>query len=148
MIDSAPWLWLPGLAAIVGGLLLGEGDLTIATCVWQFPLIAFGMATLLVCVVSPRLPFRSLEVPGAAFLASIVYSVYLSHKLAIHGALLLCARSALPLTSLWALLLVEVLIYGAGALLFFAVERPFLTLRERLFTRPPSTRAANSKTLG
>ena len=132
LTHCVPWLWFPGLVAIVYGLYLGENDLTIATSVWQFPLIAFGMATFLVCVLSPRLPFQRLEIPGVAFLASIAYSVYLSHKLVIHFVIQLCANHGLALTSAPALLLVEALIYLSGALLFFAVERPFLQLRHRI----------------
>ncbi len=129
---GARWLWLPGFATIVYGLSLGENNLTITTCVWQFPLIALGMAALLVCVVSPKIPFQHRAVPGAAFLASLAYSVYLSHKLVIHFVLWICTSYQIPLTSIWALLLVEVCIYVAGGALFFAVERPFLLLRRRV----------------
>ena len=132
LMDAARWLWLPGLAAIVYGLYLGENDLTIATCIWQFPLIAFGMAAFLVCGVSPRLPFRRIEVPGAAFFASIAYSVYLSHKLIIHAAIRFCSNHNIALTSIPAILLVELLIYAAGLILFLSIERPFLQLRHRL----------------
>jgi peptidoglycan/LPS O-acetylase OafA/YrhL len=133
LMNSARWLWLPGLAAIVYGLYLGEGEtLAVAACVWQFPLIALGMAALLICAVSPRLPFRRVEVPGAAFFASIAYSVYLSHKLVIHAAIQLCSTHNIALTSFPAHLLVELSIYAAGTLLFLAVERPFLQLRRRL----------------
>jgi len=128
----ASCLWLPGLVAIMYGLYLGERDLTIATCVWQLPLIAFGMAMLLVCSVSPRLPFSRVELPGAAFLASIAYSVYLSHKLVIHLVTYLSSTHAFSLTSIWALLAVHSLIYVTGAVLFFAVERPFLQLRRHI----------------
>ncbi len=132
LMDAARWLWLPGLAAIVYGLYLGENDLTIATCIWQFPLIALGMAAFLVCGVSPRLPFRRIEVPGAAFFASIAYSVYLSHKLIIHAAIRFCSNHNIALTSVPAILLVELLIYAAGLILFLSIERPFLQLRHRL----------------
>jgi peptidoglycan/LPS O-acetylase OafA/YrhL len=132
LMDAARWLWLPGLAAIVYGLYLGENDLTIATCIWQFPLIALGMAAFLVCGVSPRLPFRRIEVPGAAFFASIAYSVYLSHKLIIHAAIRFCSNHNIALTSVSAILLVELLIYAAGLILFLSIERPFLQLRHRL----------------
>src|SRR5215831_1942494 len=55
--NCAPWLWLSALGLIAYALYLGETDnLTIAACVWQFPLIAVGMAALLVCAVSLRLP--------------------------------------------------------------------------------------------
>ncbi len=141
LIGSARWLWVPALAAIVYGLSLAENDLTMAACVWQFPLIAGGMAALLVCFVSPRLPFRRLHLPGAAFLASIAYSVYLTHKLVIHFALQFCAAHTLLLTSVWAHLFVEICIYAAGTVLFLAVERPFLLLRQRVASwRPPRER--------
>lgn len=132
LIGSARWLWLIGLSAIAYGLYLGENELTIATCVWQFPLIALGMSAFLVCVVSPRLPFRRIAIPGAGFLATIAYSVYLSHKLVIHFLLQLCASYQIPLTSIWALLLVDVCIFAVGVVLFFSVERPFLQLRRRV----------------
>jgi peptidoglycan/LPS O-acetylase OafA/YrhL len=129
----ARWLVIPALAAIVLALYMGESDvLTIQTCVWQLPLIAFGMAALLVCAVSTRLPLSRVEIPGAAFLASIAFSVYLSHKLVIHSVIQLCNHYALSLTSVWALLLIEGAVYLAGAALFFAVERPFLLLRNRV----------------
>src|SRR6266511_3359067 len=57
LIDSVIWLWLPALALIVYVLWLGEGDyINFAACVWQFPLLATGMAALLICAISPRLP--------------------------------------------------------------------------------------------
>ena len=90
------------------------------------------MATLLVCAVSPQLPFRRVEIPGAAFFASIAYSVYLSHKLIIHAVIQFCSAHNIALTSVSALLLIEICIYGAGLILFLSIERPFLQLRRRI----------------
>jgi peptidoglycan/LPS O-acetylase OafA/YrhL len=87
---------------------------------------------LLVCGISPRLPFRRIEIPGAAFFASVAYSVYLSHKLVIHAAIQFCSNHDIALTSIPAILLVELLIYAAGLILFLSIERPFLQLRHRL----------------
>src|SRR5439155_9848277 len=57
LINCTPWLWLPAIGLIAYALYLGETkDLTVSACVWQFPLFAIGMAALLVCAVSPRLP--------------------------------------------------------------------------------------------
>lgn len=129
--NAARWLWVIGLAAIGYGLSLGESDLTVATCVWQFPLIAFGMSIMLICAVSPRLPLRRRTLPGAAFVASIAYSVYLSHKLVIHAVTQLCTRWQVPLASVAGVSLNICAIFLAGTVLFFAVERPFLQLRRR-----------------
>ena len=149
LMNAALWLCLPGLAAIVYGLYIGEGDLTVAACIWQFPLIAFGMAALLICAVSPRLLFRRIEIPGAAFIASIAYSVYLSHKLVIHAVIGFCSSHSIALTSVPALLVVEVLIYAVGVVLFLSIERPFLQLRHRLAPRGivSSTSVARWKSL-
>jgi peptidoglycan/LPS O-acetylase OafA/YrhL len=136
LMDSAVWVWLPGLALIVYALWLGETDyLTVTACIWQFPLIALGMATLLICAVSPRLFFRRVAIPGAAFIGSIAYSAYLIQKIVIHFVEQFCTSHNIALTSVAALLGVEIAVYAAAALLFFAIERPFLQLRRRLAPR-------------
>ena len=136
LMNLARWLWLPALALIVYALYLGEGDyLTVAASIWQFPLIAVGMAALLVCAVSPRLPFRRVAIPGAAFVASIAYSAYLIQKLVIHFVAQFCSSHNIALTSVPALLLVEACVYAAATILFLAVERPFLQLRHRIARR-------------
>src|SRR6266487_5267757 len=133
LINCALWLWLPGLAVIAYALYLGEGDyINVAASIWQFPLIALGMAALLVCAVSPRLFFRRVAIPGAAFIASIAYSTYLVQKLVIHFAGRFCDSYNIALTSAPALLGVEIAVYAAAAILFLTVERPFLQLRKRL----------------
>lgn len=136
LLRSAAWLWLPALAAIAFALYLGDGDvLTLAACVWQFPLVALGMSGLLVCALSPSLPLCRWHVPGVMFIASLAYSVYLSHKLVIHQVQQLCSRNQIEPTSWRAIVLVQLCIYAGGALLFFAVERPFLQLRHRIASR-------------
>ena len=133
LMHLAPWLWLPGLALITYALYLGETDeITVTTCIWQFPLIALGMAALLLCAISPRLPFRRSAIPGAAFIASIAYSAYLIQKLVIHFVAQFCSSHNIEPTSVSALLLVEVCVYAGATILFFAVERPFLQLRHRI----------------
>jgi peptidoglycan/LPS O-acetylase OafA/YrhL len=146
LINFAPWLWLPALGLIAYALYLGETeDLTVAACVWQFPLIAVGMAALLVCAVSPRLAFRRVAIPGAAFIASIAYSAYLIQKLVINGVEQFCTNHNIQPTSAVALVGVELCVYAAAILLFFLVERPFLQLRHRL--APRSSPAAAGKRL-
>jgi peptidoglycan/LPS O-acetylase OafA/YrhL len=137
LTSTAPWIWLPGIAAIVCGLYLGEGDLTVVTCIGQFPLIAFGVATLLVCVLSPKLPFYRKAMPGAAFLASVAYSIYLSHKLVIHAVQNWANAHETPLSSASAIALLIAAIVASGAVLFFLVERPFLQIRQRGNLRQP-----------
>jgi peptidoglycan/LPS O-acetylase OafA/YrhL len=134
--SCAPWLWLPALGIIAYALYLGETDtLTITACIWQFPLIAIGMAALLVCVVSPRLPLCRVAIPGAAFIASIAYSAYLIQKLVINGVGQFCSSHNISPTSAVALIGVELCVYIVATILFLAVERPFLQLRKHVAPR-------------
>jgi peptidoglycan/LPS O-acetylase OafA/YrhL len=136
LMDSAIWLWLPGLALIVYALWLGEGEyLSVAAAIWQFPLLAIGMAALLICAQSDRLPLRRVAVPGAAFIASIAYSAYLVQKLVIHAVGEFCDAHDVDLTSASALIGVELCVYLAATILFLIVERPFLQLRHRFAPR-------------
>ena len=133
LTSSAVWLWLPGLALIVYALWLGEGEyLTVASAVWQFPLLAIGFAAMLVCAQSDRLPLRHVRIPGAGFIASIAYSAYLVQKLAIHAVAEFCRGHEIDLTSAPALIGVEVCVYAVATALFLLVERPFLQLRNRI----------------
>jgi peptidoglycan/LPS O-acetylase OafA/YrhL len=90
------------------------------------------MAALLVCAVSPRLLFRRVAIPGAAFIASIAYSAYLIQKLVINAAEQFCTSHNIQPTSAFALIGVQLCVYAAATLLFFSVERPFLQLRKRV----------------
>ena len=136
LTNSAIWLWLPGLALIIYALWLGEGEyLTIASAVWQFPLLAIGFTALLVCAQSDRLPLRHVRIPGVAFIASIAYSAYLVQKLVIHAVSEFCYSHDVDLTSAPALIGVEVCVYAVATVLFLLVERPFLQLRQRIAPR-------------
>ena len=140
LTNMAIWLWLPALALIVYALWLGEGDhINFSACVWQFPLLATGMAVLLMCALSPRLPLGRIAIPGAAFIASIAFSAYLVQKLVIHGVAEFCQAHGIDTKSALALITVQLCVYAAATILFFTVERPFLKLRHHLAPRAPSS---------
>lgn len=135
LMKMAKWIWLPGLTAIALALVLAEDTLSITSCAVGFPLIALGFSALLICAVSPELPFSRVAIPGTAFLATVAYSVYLSHKLMIHWTLTFGAARGIAETSVTGyLLMLSSILIGASAL-FFAVERPFLQMRQHYVKR-------------
>jgi peptidoglycan/LPS O-acetylase OafA/YrhL len=141
LTNAAPWLWLPGFGLIISAFFLEEPEtIPVSSCMWQFPLIALGMAMLLLCAVSPRLPFARIKIPGASFVASIAYSTYLVQKLVMHWAEQFSTGRGIALTSVPALLGVQLAVFAAGTALFFSIERPFLLLRHRIAGRRRSTR--------
>jgi peptidoglycan/LPS O-acetylase OafA/YrhL len=131
LMKHAKWIWLPGLAAIVIALILAEDGLSLVSCAFEFPLIAIGFGTFLICAISPELALSRVAIPGAAFFATVAYSIYLSHKLVIHWIEGACTTRGIPLTSISALFILFAAITLWGTILFFAVERPFLQLRQR-----------------
>ena len=136
LMGLAPWLWLPGVGLIVSAFWIEDPEvISVTSAIWQFPLIAAGMAALLVCALSPRLFFHRVKIPGAAYIASIAYSAYLVQKLVIHFVAQLCATYGVSMTSLAALVGVQLCIYAAATVLFFAIERPFFLVRHRVVSR-------------
>ena len=137
-----PQLWAH-LQAHRGGV-LAAGGVLFALAVWLFgerlgfapsvfgyPLLSLALA---LCVVG-SLGMRW-QLPGAGWLARISYSLYLSHKLALHAVATWWVGPWL-LHGLTAFALYAAGVLAVGAALYYAVERPFLRWRERLDGRPP-----------
>ena len=126
---QAVWLWLPAVGALILAMVWAENGLGIISSALGFNLVAVACGIFLICVLSPRLPFSRLAMPGAAFLATVAYSIYLTHKLAIHWIQKTAAERG------WSPILAYVvamsLVLFVGSILFFSVERPFLRLREQ-----------------
>lgn len=98
-----------------------------------FPLVSAGFAILVASATADNGPLR-LRVPGAKAVATLAYSLYLSHKAVAHVA---------PLVISWlrdradwlGACIYAVICLAFAALLYFAVERPFLWLRDRHLQR-------------
>ena len=114
------------------------GGFVAATC--GYPPLAASMALLVVAgAASGSLIGRS-AIPGAGALAAGAYSLYLSHKSAYHLVILWSQTWPPPLRG-WALFVALAAALVVGAALYWAVERPFLKLRDRFRDRAPAAPA-------
>ncbi|QBE65444.1 acyltransferase family protein [Pseudoduganella lutea] len=140
-------------------LLLAAGAVLLAACTliepagafgapFLFPLVALGCACLLGGVTGKRTWFGTMRVPGSGLLATLAFSLYLTHK-AVYAWL----GGLLPGLDAWPPAL-ALAVFGAASLLvagvlYLGVERPGLRLRARLATRsfPPTqeVRAADTR---
>jgi len=127
-----------GVVLVLAGLwLCGFGfpgpDLP-GSVLFAFPLLGLGFGLLVAAAVGERSVLHR-RVPGAAGLAALAYSLYLTHKSVAHAL-----HRLLPVLTAqadWK----AAGIYAAGclssaALLYFGVERPFLRLRDGRRERP------------
>ncbi len=102
-----------------------------ASAVFGFPLLSASLAAILVSAVNPNALANRMPVPGAATLASMAFSLYLTNKAAYH-LVRSTVGDALAETGLLALAVYLLAALACGALLYLLVERPALVLRDRL----------------
>ena len=95
-----------------------------------FPLLSLGLMLITASAVSENGVLARVRVPGARVLATLAFALYLTHKAVAHLVMVHLpgiAKAQGPVS--WVVYAAVCL--GAAALLHFAVERPFLFLRER-----------------
>jgi peptidoglycan/LPS O-acetylase OafA/YrhL len=95
-----------------------------------WPVLSAAIACLVVAGASARSVIGRWPVPGMAWIAAVSYSLYLSHKLVFHAVERFWGE-ALAGRGLLAFAVYAAATLAGGALLHYAVERPFLRLRER-----------------
>lgn len=129
--QRANLLTISGLLLTAAAIWLFRDKTTFAASVFGFPLLSLGLALLVAAGAGSTGWLGRWRVPGAGWVAGISYSLYLSHKLAMHAV-----HEALPqwpaVHGLAAFAMYALAILATGALLHYAIERPFLRLRTRL----------------
>lgn len=98
------------------------GEPTTASVIVGYPLLSLGFAFIVAASAFPS----TFAVPGAVFIATLSYSLYLSHKQALH----LMKRVAFE-SDVATFVTCSAAVFAFGALVYFAVERPGLALRQR-----------------
>jgi peptidoglycan/LPS O-acetylase OafA/YrhL len=130
------WLAAGFVGAILSAAFFGGQIPSFWACVLGFPLLSASFALMVAAGAVPRSLIGSRAIPGAGALAAGAYSLYLSHKMlfGIVGGLFAHADPQLHAIALPAAFAVA---YVVGAALYWAVERPFLKMRDRLGARTP-----------
>jgi peptidoglycan/LPS O-acetylase OafA/YrhL len=123
-----------GAAALVclgSAIWMFSDQASLIATVIGFPLLSLGMTGLVAWGAGPYGLIGRRAVPGAGAVAAMAYSLYLTHKQVyhmVHGAV----GAGLDDRPAIAFGVYASAALAGGALLYWAVERPFLRLRERL----------------
>lgn len=143
------WAWVqrrPDLVAAFGVLLAAVCMLgfdghrfSFVGNVFGYPFLALAMMALVAAAATGRGMLSRLHVPGAGWLARASYSLYLSHKM-VYGALHAHFGAWVDGHGIGTVLIYAVAVLVVGAALHYAVERPFLRLRERVRRKRMSRR--------
>ncbi len=97
-----------------------------------FPLISIGIALLFCAMLDLEHVLSRWPVPGAALVATLSYSLYLTHKSAFHVMRLVVGEQNLQGSFGFVVYLIASFV--VAAVLWFCVERTFLHLRDRLLS--------------
>lgn len=97
-----------------------------------FPLISIGIALILGAMLDLEQVLRRWPVPGAAAVATLSYSLYLTHKSVFHVDRLVFGEENLQ--GGFGFMVYLVTSFAAATVLWFCVERSFLLLRDRLLS--------------
>jgi peptidoglycan/LPS O-acetylase OafA/YrhL len=95
-----------------------------------WPVLSAAIACLVVAGSNPASVLSRQRVPGAAWIAAISYSLYLSHKLVFHAVDTMLG-AWLDGRGVLAFAVFALATLAGGALLHYAVERPVLAWRDR-----------------
>ncbi|MEY9559492.1 acyltransferase family protein [Sinorhizobium fredii] len=95
-----------------------------------FPLISIGIALILGAMLDLEHVLKRWSVPGAALVATLSYSLYLTHKSVFHVDRLIFGEENLH--GGFGIVTYVATSFAAAALLWFCVERTFLLLRDRV----------------
>ena len=125
---------LTGLAIVLASTWLFKDQRAFWPTLIGYPILSFGMATLVAAGASANSLIGRRRVPGAGLIAGMAYSLYLTHKQVYH---LIREHLGDPLAGhpLLALAVVVSSVFAAGGLLYVTFERPALILRDRILKR-------------
>jgi peptidoglycan/LPS O-acetylase OafA/YrhL len=126
-------LLLLGLGGLFVSALVLLRQLSLISCALGFPLLAISFALITASAVSRDSWLCKPKLPGVHFIAVLSYSLYLTHPIALSCA----ARVSRQLNSASHLVLFPLAIIfclSFSAALFCLVERPFLHIRDQLFS--------------
>jgi peptidoglycan/LPS O-acetylase OafA/YrhL len=97
-----------------------------------FPLISIGIALILGAMLDLEHLLKRWPVPGAMVVATLSYSLYLTHKSIFHVDRLILGEENLQ--GGFGFVIYLVTSFAAAIVLWFCVERSFLLLRDRVLS--------------
>jgi len=126
-----------GCLLVAVALRLFESQYSIGTVVMGFPLLAIGFGCLVGSAATRKGILARARVLGATAMATLSYSIYLTHKQVLHLVAEAFEKNKLPNSAFLPVALFSILFVGWA--LHQLVEKPFLKMREKLGTGVGST---------
>ncbi len=120
--------------------LVCKGYSTYNTTIWGFPLIALSYGLILAAVVCPASPVYGFKSYITAQIATLSYSMYLTHKIVIHVIQNLIEKAGIDKNSNLTMFICLVGIIAGALLSRYVIEKPAMRLRDIVLQRLKESR--------
>jgi peptidoglycan/LPS O-acetylase OafA/YrhL len=118
-----------GLASTAAAIWVAKGRVDFGASVFGFPLLSVSLALIVAACISKRCLLGRIRIPGAEAIATVTFSLYLSHKMTWH-TIRTCWPELVNGSGAQSFCIYAGSAFLVGSLLYFAIERPFLLLRQ------------------
>jgi peptidoglycan/LPS O-acetylase OafA/YrhL len=126
---------LTGVLLVFAAWLLCPQQSTYNTVIFGFPLVSLGYGMILAAFVSPNNIFYRLRSKVTGLIATLSYSIYLSHKIIIHVVQNLLQMAGLDRNSNITMLICVACVIAAALVMRYVIEKPALKLRNWVLAR-------------
>jgi len=135
-VNKRSYLFLgTGLLIVFAAWLLCPQQSTYNTVILGFPLVSLGYGLILAAFVSPDNIFYRLKSKGTSLIATLSYSVYLSHKIIIHLVQNLLEKAGMDKNSNITMLICIICVIVGALMMRYVIEKPALRIRNSILAR-------------
>lgn len=126
---------LLSLILLTGAYYLFEDSSTFGASVFGYPLIAIAFGAMVIAALSPNCFLYKASARVTGVVATLSYSIYLSHKGVVHVTQNWISKSGLQIDNNWMMLICIVSTMLAALLMHYIIEKPLLRWRDRVLIR-------------
>jgi peptidoglycan/LPS O-acetylase OafA/YrhL len=131
---------LLGIVLWVISYLVCKGYSTYNTTMWGFPLIALSYGLILAAVVCPTSPVYRFKSYVIAQIATLSYSMYLTHKIVIHVVQNLVEKTGIDKDSNLTMLICLIGVIAGALLSRYLIEKPSMRVRDIILQKLKESR--------
>jgi peptidoglycan/LPS O-acetylase OafA/YrhL len=124
-----------GLLIVFAAWFLCPQQSTYHTVILGFPMVAIGYGLILAAFVSPDNIFYRLQSKVTSLIATLSYSIYLSHKIIIHLVQNLLEKQGLDRNSNVAMVICIACIIAGALAIRYLIEKPALSIRNKVLAK-------------
>ncbi len=117
------------------GLQVYGGQVALYPSLFLFPLVSIGFGLIVVSAISPQSFLYNLRSKALGLVATLSYSIYLSHKIIFHLAQKGFGELGVPANGFSMICICLGMALGFALFMHYAVEHPAFHLRDRLLAK-------------